>query len=106
RRPGSFANSGHKRRVVASPKNLSQINSLRWEFGDDSDRFDGFDLGHVVADQALDAAFERDRRGGAAGAGAVHREIQVTVLVPLVDDVAAVLRDRRADASLDELLSL
>src|SRR5690348_9738286 len=66
----------------------------------------GFDLGHVMADEALDSALQGDRRGGAARAGAVHREIEMTVLVALVDDVAAVLRDRGADPRFDQLLDL
>src|SRR3954463_15739321 len=63
-----------------------------------SDRFDAFDFGHVVADQALDSALQGYGRGRAARAGAVHRHIEVAVLVSLIDDVAAVLRDSGANA--------
>ena len=59
-----------------------------------------------MADQALDPALQRHGRRRAARAGAVHREIEVAVPVALVDDVAAVLRDRGADAGLDQLLDL
>ena len=59
-----------------------------------------------MADEAFDAAFQCDRRRWAARAGAVHREIEVAVPVALVDDVAAVLCDRRADARFDQLLDL
>src|SRR3954451_9734189 len=65
-----------------------------------------FDLRDVMADQALDPALQGHGRRRAARTGAVHREVQMAVLVPLVNDVAAVLRDRRADAGLDQLLDL
>ena len=71
-----------------------------------SDRFDRLDLGHIVADQALDPALQRDRRRRAARAGALHAEIERAVLVAAIDDVAAVLRDRRADAGFDQILDL
>src|SRR5690348_2126363 len=59
-----------------------------------------------MPDQALDPALERDGRGRAARAGAVHRQVKVPVAITLIDDVAAVLRDGRADAGFDQLLDL
>src|SRR5688572_15978087 len=59
---------------------------------------DGLDLGDVMADQALDAALQGDRRGRAALASTLHAQIKRAVLVAAIDDVAAILRDRRADA--------
>ena len=40
-----------------------------------SDRLDRLDLGHIMPDQALDAVLQGHRRGRAARAGAVQREI-------------------------------
>src|SRR5438270_392737 len=59
-----------------------------------------------MSDQAFDSAFQSDGGGGAAGTGAVHREIEVAVLVPFVDDVTPVLRDRGPHARFDQLLDL
>lgn len=59
-----------------------------------------------MANQALDSALERNRRGWAAGAGAVHGQIEVSVLVPAIGDVAAILGNGGADASFDQLLDL
>ena len=50
-----------------------------------------------MADQALDPALQGHGRGEAARAGAVHREVKVTVFIAFEDDVAAVtLRVPRA----------
>src|SRR3546814_900294 len=70
------------------------------------DRFDGFDLGHIMFEQALDPLLERHRRRGAARAGAVQGEIDGAFLKAAIDDVAAILGDRRANARLDQLLDL
>src|SRR6185369_9414220 len=59
-----------------------------------------------MADEALDPALQRDSRGGAARAGAVHGKEQSAVAVALVGDIAAVLRDRWPHPSLDQLLDL
>ena len=59
-----------------------------------------------MLEQALDAVLQRHRRGRAALAGAVQREIDRAVPEAAIDDVAAVLRDRRADAGLDQLADL
>ena len=59
-----------------------------------------------MADQALDAALERDRRARASGARALHGEEQGAVLVAAIDDIAAVLGDRRAHPGLDEIAEL
>src|SRR5438270_10180977 len=64
------------------------------------DCLDGFDFRHVMPNQALDPALQSHRRGRAARAGAVHRDVEVTVLVTLVDDVAAILRNGGANARL------
>ena len=44
------------------------------------------------------------RRGGAAGAGALHREVDDAVAEALEDDVAAVARHRGPDPRLDQFL--
>src|SRR4051812_49196563 len=59
-----------------------------------------------MADQALNAPLQGDGGGGAAGAGPVHRKIQMPVTIALVGDIAAVLGDRWPDAGLDQLLDL
>src|SRR4051812_35280222 len=62
------------------------------------------DVRHEMAQQILDAVLER--RGGrrTAGARALHRQIDHAVLVAAERDVAAIVRDRRAYARLDQLL--
>ena len=47
---------------------------------------------------------QRRGRGGAAGAGALHLEVDDAVAEALEDDVAAVARHRGPDPRLDELL--
>src|SRR5690348_4861789 len=54
-------------------------------------RLDRFHFGNIVANEALDPTLQSDGRGWAAGAGAMHREKQPTVLIAPVSDVAAVL---------------
>ena len=61
-------------------------------------------LGEEVLEKVLDSVPQRRRRGGAAGAGALHLEIDDSLAVALEDDVAAVAGDRRADAGLDQFL--
>ena len=70
------------------------------------DGFDALHFGNVVADQALYPALQGDGGGGAAGARSMHRQVQVPVLVALIGDVAAVLGDRRANASFYQFLDL
>src|SRR6185369_4641614 len=70
------------------------------------DGFDRLNFRNVMPDQALDSPLQRYSGRGAARAGAVHRKIEVAVLVTLVDDVATVLGDRRTHAGLDQLLDL
>src|SRR3546814_9717156 len=63
------------------------------------DRFDGFDLGHIMFEQALDPLLERHRRRGAARAGAVQGEIDGAFLKAAIDDV-------RSEEHTSELQSL
>src|SRR3546814_11663870 len=70
------------------------------------DRFDGFDLGHIMFEQALDPLLERHRRRGAARAGAVQGEIDRALLKAALDDFAAILGDRRAHARPVQILDL
>ena len=70
------------------------------------DRADLDHLRDIVVEQVLDAVLQRDRRARAAGAGAAHVEVDHAALEAVEDDVAAVLRHRRADPRLDQLLDL
>src|SRR5690606_30412897 len=45
-----------------------------------------------------------DRRGRAALTGALHAEIERSVLIAAINDVAAVLGHGRADAAIDQFL--
>src|ERR671917_480709 len=71
---------------------------------DASDRLDLAHVGQEMPQQVLDAVLEGRGRGRAAGAGALHVEVDHPVLEAPEGDVAAVARDRRADAGLEELL--
>src|SRR6185295_5365317 len=71
-----------------------------------SDSFDRLDLRHIMFDQAFNAAFQRDHGRRAARAGALHAEVELPVAIALVDDVAAVLRDCRADPRVEQFLDL
>ncbi len=57
-----------------------------------------------MLEQVLDAMSQRRGRGGAAGAGAFHLEVDDAVAEAPEDDVAAVARHRVPDPRLDELL--
>ncbi len=57
-----------------------------------------------MLEKIFDSVPQRGRRGGAAGARALHREIDDFLAVALEDDVAAVASHRRADARLDQFL--
>ena len=57
-----------------------------------------------VLEKVFDSVPQRRRRGGAAGAGAFHLEIDDSLAVAFEDDVAAVASHRRADARLDQFL--
>src|SRR5215211_5670010 len=72
--------------------------------GSASDRLDLAHVGQEVAQEVLDAVLEGRGRGRAARAGALHVEIDDPVLEAAEGDVAAVARDRRADAGLEQLL--
>src|SRR5262245_1882797 len=69
-----------------------------------SDRANLGDLGDEMAQQGLDAVAQRCGRGRAAGARALHGQVDHAVLVAAERDVAAVAGDRRAHAGLDQLL--
>src|SRR5919107_4887162 len=69
-----------------------------------SDRLDLAHIGEEMAQQVLDAVLQRGGRGRAARAGALHGEIHDAVLEAPERDVAAVARNRRADAGLEQLL--
>ena len=64
------------------------------------------DLRDVVAEQVLDAHLQRHRRGRAAGAGALHVQVDDAAVEAVEGDVAAVLRHRRADPGVEQLLDL
>ena len=57
-----------------------------------------------MLEQVLDAVLQRGGRGRAARAGALHGQEHDAFLVALEGDVAAVAGDRRAHASLDQIL--
>src|SRR6185503_18786702 len=59
-----------------------------------------------MANQALDAVLEGDRRGWTTLAGALKAKIERALGVAAIDDVAAVLRHRRADPGFDQFLDL
>src|SRR3546814_5570029 len=56
--------------------------------------------------EGLDAILQRRGRGGAAGAGALHLQIHIALVETAIDDVAAIVGDRGADARFDQLLDL
>ena len=68
------------------------------------ERLHALNIRQEVLEKVLDSVPKRRRRGGAAGAGALHLEIDDSVAKTFEDDVAAVARDRRADPGLDQLL--
>src|SRR3984957_3272557 len=68
------------------------------------ERFHRLNVRQEVLEKVLDSVPERRRRGGAAGAGALHLEIDDSLAIALEDDVAAVASDRRADSGLDQFL--
>src|SRR5687767_8881159 len=77
----------------AEPRNRSASNRL--------------DLAHIrqeVAQQVLDAVLQRRGRGRAAGAGALHRQIDRAVLEAAEGDVAAIAGNGRADSGLQQVL--
>ena len=59
-----------------------------------------------MADEILDPALQRDRAGGATRTGPLHRKIERALAIAAIDDVAAVLRHRGADAGLEQFLDL
>src|SRR5579883_1855278 len=69
-----------------------------------SDLLNGADFGQEMVEQVLNAVLERRGGGGAAGAGALHVQIDHAVAIALEGDVAAVAGDRRADPGLDQFL--
>src|SRR5713226_2205818 len=66
------------------------------------DLLDALHLRQEMLEQVLDAVLQRRGRGGAAGAGAFHREIDDPVAKTLEGDVAAVARHRWAHARFDQ----
>src|SRR4051812_26468549 len=71
-----------------------------------SDGFDRLDLGDIMFEQRFDALLQGHGRGRAARAGAVHGEIDLAAAKAAIDDVAAVLRDRRTHSGFDQLADL
>src|SRR3546814_19230706 len=63
-------------------------------------------LGNIMFQEGLDAILQRRGRGGAAGAGALHLQIHIALVETAIDDVAAIVGDRGADARFDQLLDL
>src|ERR1700752_2707180 len=59
---------------------------------------------HEMLEQILDAVLQRCGGGGAAGAGALHVEIDDAVLETAEGDVAAVIGNRRPHPGLDQVL--
>src|SRR5881398_3385468 len=70
------------------------------------DGFYRFDFRHIMANQAFDAALQRDGRRRTSRTGAMHRQIESPAAIASVRDVSAVLRDSRADPGLDQFLDL
>src|ERR1700727_1376606 len=68
------------------------------------ERFPRLNVRQEVLEKVFDSVAESRRRGGAAGAGALHLEIDDSLAIALEDDVAAVASDRRADSGLDQFL--
>src|SRR5882724_2976081 len=69
-----------------------------------SDRADFDHLGHIVLQQVLNAVPQRRRGRRAAGAGALHVQIDDAFLEALEGDVTAVIGDRRPHPCLDQVL--
>src|SRR4051812_31773216 len=59
---------------------------------------------HEMLEQVLDAVLQRRGRRRAAGAGALHVEIDDAVLETAEGDVPAVIGDRRPHPGLDQVL--
>jgi len=57
-----------------------------------------------VAEQVLDAVLQRRGRARAAGAGALHVEVDDALTETVEGDIAAVLRHGRPDAGIEKLL--
>src|SRR3546814_14412840 len=73
------------------------------------DRLNGVNcryLGNIMFQEGLDAILQRRGRGWTAGAGALHLQIHIALVETAIDDVAAVVGDRGADARFDQLLDL
>src|SRR5580704_2657579 len=68
------------------------------------ERFHRLNIRQEVLEKVLDSVPEGRRRGGTAGTGALHLEIDDSLAIALEDDVAAVASDRRADSGLDQFL--
>ena len=68
------------------------------------ERLHALNIRQEVLEQVLDSVSQRRRRGGAAGAGALHLEIDHAVAETLEDDVAAIARHCRPDAGFDQFL--
>src|SRR5271165_528213 len=95
------------RAVASSPPSISPISSrlgARCPDGLPFERLHLLNLRQEVPEQVLDSVPQRGGRGGAAGAGAFHFEVDDAVAKTLEDDVAAVARHGGADAGLDQLL--
>src|SRR5215469_5638261 len=60
----------------------------------------------VISKHILDSSLQCRGRTRAAGAGALHMEVNDPVFVVVKNNVAAILRNRRAHACLQQLLDL
>jgi signal transduction histidine kinase len=71
-----------------------------------SDRANLLHLRHVVPEHVLDTVLQGRGRARAAGAGALHVQVDNPILETVEDDVAAVLGHRWAHAGVQQLLDL
>ena len=101
----------HARTTPSSPAAAEMARARRVE-GEKSqrdgsgDRADLDHFRHVVLEQILDAVLQGHDRARAAGAGAAKMQVDDPALEALEHDVTTILRHRRPDPGLDQLLDL
>src|SRR3546814_7131404 len=68
-----------------------------------SDRVNRGHFGDIMFEQRFDAVLQGRGRGRAARTGALHLQIDIALVEAAIDDVAAVIGNRGADARFDEI---
>src|SRR5207302_7828201 len=92
---GEWRIEGQRESLFAIRYSLFALHSHRPDFDH---------VGHEMPQEILDAVLQRCRRGRAAGAGALHVEINDAVLEAAEGDVAAIIGDSGAHPRLDQVL--